>query len=87
MADYDKIHKNGWTCVQGKLGILCHHDDVPTETVSFNGSVVKIVDAESCETRKTITGRNHTSCKFRGQEYWNDLDSRIKRDIKEKERG
>ena len=63
--DYSKISKYGWTCVQSKLGILCHRDKRPCESVALFKNEVLIVDAVACETKKTDTHRTHTQCIFR----------------------
>ena len=63
--DYAKIGKLGWTCVQGKLGILCSRNKRPCDSVSFNKNEVLIVDASSCKTKVTDTNRRHTICKFK----------------------
>lgn len=63
--DYAKIVKLGWTCVQGKLGILCSRNKRPCDSVSFYKNEVKIVDAVSCKTTITDANRRHTICKFK----------------------
>ena len=63
--DYTNISKHGWTCVQGKLGILCSRNKRPCDSVSFSKNEVKIVDAIACKTKITDTMRRHTICKFK----------------------
>ena len=63
--DYTRISKKGWTCVQGKTGILCQRNKAPLETVTLDDNEVLIVDALRCKTKTTVTGRKHTLCKFK----------------------
>jgi len=63
--DYDNINKKGWTCVQGKIGILCHRNKRPCDSISLNKNEILIVDATSCKTKITDTNRKHTICKFK----------------------
>ena len=63
--DYTAISKNGWTCVQGKVGIFCHRNKRPLDIVDFRDKdEVLIVDAVACNTKVTGTNRRHTLCKF-----------------------
>lgn len=62
---YAKITKRGWTCVAGELGILCHRNKAPLESVSLDFNQIKIVDAISCKTKVTPVGRRHTVCEFK----------------------
>lgn len=62
---YPKVKKFGWTCVAGKLGILCHRDAAPVQSVSFiSEDMIKLVDANCMSPSIEGGNRVHTICAY-----------------------
>ena len=61
-----KINSKGWTCVKSVLGIMCHRNNKPLQSVTLETNEAFIVEANKCTSRKTsATGRMHTRCRFK----------------------